>query len=468
MQKLKRLLRNFWQLLSLLLFALIYAFQFVPDGWVAGLGRDRAVVEFLDAVEPYLDPAASSHEVELFETTFSDAFDTVMEDYVDPPDATRLIDAAWTGIEALPATADGLAPNEVTDATVNAMLYSLTASSSYYNADFMREWQQLWTDDDHAGIGIRIVSRDGVVKIVQARPSRPAGRAGARPGDQIVAVNRQSVLNWSAADVALLVNGDVGAEVTLTLRRPGRDDFDLTVRREPTSRRYSETRLYGSIAYVGLFEVASDLAEQLSTDIERLQPQTGPGPDGLVLDLRGASSAYLRQVVPVADLFLEEGLPIVSAEGGAEPEPTYHDAAAPDLLAGVPMVVLINEDTAGLMQALAGSLQANRRAWILGAASPGDAYDTRYHRLPNEGAMWIAAHRVRMPDGRSLDAAGIEPDLRLIHDADAVPRGRHIDADRCPRRTDGWDVGIDCAIGVLEAGSIERFLGRAAYPATRR
>ncbi len=467
MQKLKNLLRSIWQFLALIFCVLIYSTQFIPDGWMTNLGRDRAVIDFLDAVEPYMDPTAPSHEVELFEKTFSDAFDTVMKDYVDPPDATRLIEAAWTGIEALPATADGLAPKEITDATIAAMLHALTASSSYRNADFMREWQRVWRDEDYVGIGIRMVSRDGVVKVVQTRPGRPAERAGVRSGDRIMAVDGESVMSWSAADVALLVNGDVGTDVTLTLRRPGRDDFDVTVRRERRSRRYSETRLYGSIAYVGLFQVASDLAEQLSDDIARLQSQAESGPDGIVLDLRGASSSYVHQIVPIADIFLAEGVPIVSTEGGGGPEPIYHDAAAPDQVAGVPIVVLINEDTAGVMQALAGSLQANRRAWILGSASPGSAYDKRYHRLPNEGAMWIAARRVRMPDGRSLDVAGIEPDLRLLHDSSAVPRGRFIDVDRCPRRTDSGNPGIDCAIGVLGAGSIDRFLRRGADPATR-
>ena len=456
----------------LLFFGLLVAAQFVSDDWYLDLNRDPAVVEFLDEVAPYLATDASSDEVRLFERTFSDAFDYVMEDYVDPPDAAALIDAAWSGVDSIPGSNAGIPTSKMTDAAIAAMLDGLSADSDYYDADFMREWNRLWTSDDYVGIGVRVLLRDGFIEVVLVQFDSPAERAGVRARDRIVAVDRVPVLNWSAGDAALRVGGEVGTDVTLTLRRQGRADFDITVRRERLSAGHVHTTLLGPVGYVRLYRAYGDVAEQLTEDLARLRQSQAHGPDGIILDLRGVSGGRMEEVAAIANLFLDEGVLIASEQGGSNRETVRYLADSLDQTAGVPMVVLIDDATGGVVQALAGAMQVNRRALILGAASPGNAYETWYRELPNEAAMWIAARRVRMPDGRSLDAVGIEPDLHILHnadaDADAMRHGRNVDADRCPERADRGDAVVDCAVAVLETGGIERFLDRIGGSGSRR
>lgn len=449
-----------WRLLLFGFLALIFLAQFVPEGVFVDYFRNPAVVEFLDDVEPYLDRSSRDREIELFERTFSKAFDRIMEDHVDPPDAAVLIDAALAGIVALPGAPNDLPPNRVADVSISAMLDALNTESSYATAEYA-EARRRWTDSDsYVGIGVTVRLRDGFAQIIQLQFEGPAERAGMRRGDRITAIDGQAVQAWTWVGVIDRLRGDVDTDVIMTVRREGRADFDVSIRRRRLHHQTVQARLVDSIGYLRLFESGDGASNRFGESLSRLQDQAAPALDGIVLDLRGISGGALEEVVAIADMFLDQGLLIARTQGRPESSDFRHDAVSPDRTAGTPVVVLVGGGTAGLAQTLAGTLQAHGRAWILGTPTPGGAYIKTSYWLPNDAAVWISSRRVFTPWGQSLDQAGIEPDLHIADETETTPpRGRQVDPDRCPQRIGGSDKSIDCAIALIESGGVGRFLG---------
>jgi carboxyl-terminal processing protease len=332
---------------------------------------------------------------------FGDIFERVRTGYVEPVDEQKLIQAA-----------------------IDGMLASLDPHSAYLppeNFEDMREQ----TKGEFGGLGIEVTMENGFVKVVAPIDDTPAARAGLQAGDFITHINGESVLGLTLSDAVDKMRGPVGSEINITLTREGTEEpFDVNIAREMIKIRAVRARAEGDVGVLRITTFNEQTYENLEDAVAELKEEIGEDKiQGYVLDLRNNPGGLLSQAIAVSDAFLETG-EIVSTRGRNLEEADRVNARPGDLTGGKPMVVLINEGSASASEIVAGALQDQRRAIILGAKSFGKGSVQTVMRLGEKGAMKLTTARYFTPSGRSIQALGIEPDIlveeRRVTDADAA------------------------------------------------
>ena len=317
---------------------------------------------------------------------FGDVFERVRADYVDPPTDQEMIESAITG-----------------------MLSALDPHSSYLNAKNFRE-MQVQTKGEFGGLGIEVTMENGLVKVVSPIDDTPAYRAGIEPGDLITHLDGEQILGLTLAQAVDKMRGRVGSDIGLTIRREGRESFDVTITRAVITIRSVRTRMEGDVGYIRITSFNEQAETGLKKAMGEFFDENGEDLVGFVLDLRNNPGGLLDQAVAVADAFLDKG-EIVSTRARL-PEDTQRFNARPgDLAAGLPVIVLINGGSASASEIVAGALQDHRRAILLGTQSFGKGSVQTIVPLPGHGAMRLTTARYYTPSGRSIQAEGIEPDI---------------------------------------------------------
>lgn len=261
------------------------------------------------------------------------------------------------------------------------------------------------TTGNYGGLGIQIDVRDGVIMVVAPLPETPAERAGVEAGDQIIAVDGKSTRDLNQDDAIKTLRGAPGTPVTLEVRRSGVQELmRFTLVRETIHFRSVQpgTMIEGGIGLVQLTPVSETSAEELKDEIEALRKR---GLAGLVLDLRGNPGGLLNQGVAVSDLFLDRGQQIVSTRGRAEGTSRIFAAEQDQPWPALPVVVLVNEYTASAAEIIAGALQDNDRAVILGTPTFGKGLVQSLFRLGDGRALKLTTARWYTPSGRSIQRA---------------------------------------------------------------
>jgi len=291
---------------------------------------------------------------------------------------------------------------KATQAAIQGMLSTLDPHSSYFPYS---EFKKLKEDQDSRffGIGVTIVQhRDGVY-VQSAVEGTPAARLGLRYGDRILEVDGKDARDWSSEQVSKNVRGGKDEPVTIKVERAGAEaPMYFTIVRDavplPTIRNAYMIRQ--SVAYVGLtggFQRSSD--EELRAAMKRLEEQ---GMRQLVLDLRGNPGGLLDQAIDVASEFLPRGLVVVSVKGRTEySEPIVYKSSGADP-ATVPLVVLVNRNTASASEIVAGAIQDHGRGLIVGETSFGKGLVQRIFQLPYNTGLTLTTARYYTPYGRSL------------------------------------------------------------------
>ncbi len=338
-------------------------------------------------------PAAEDADAEAPDTyelliLFGDVFERVRANYVEEVDDQDLIESAITG-----------------------MLTSLDPHSSYMNPKTYRE-MRVQTRGEFGGLGIEVTMENGLIKVVSPIDDTPAFRAGLEPGDLITHLDGEAVMGLTLQQAVDRMRGRVGTDITLTVRREGKDDFDVTITRAIIQIRSVRSRLEGGVAYVRITSFSENTHDGLETAVEQMRAEQGDRLAGLVLDLRNNPGGLLDQAVAVSDAFLEKG-EIVSTRSRDPEEGQRFNARPGDLIDGLPMVVLINGGSASASEIVAGALQDHRRALILGTQSFGKGSVQTIVPLPGHGAMRLTTARYYTPSGRSIQATGIEPDIEI-------------------------------------------------------
>ena len=317
---------------------------------------------------------------------FGDVFERVRADYVDPPTDQEMIESAIIG-----------------------MLSALDPHSSYLNAKNFRE-MQVQTKGEFGGLGIEVTMENGLVKVVSPIDDTPAYRAGIEPGDLITHLDGEQILGLTLAQAVDKMRGRVGSDIGLTIRREGRESFDVTITRAVITIRSVRTRMEGDVGYIRITSFNEQAETGLKKAMGEFFDENGEDLVGFVLDLRNNPGGLLDQAVAVADAFLDKG-EIVSTRARL-PEDTQRFNARPgDLAAGLPVIVLINGGSASASEIVAGALQDHRRAILLGTQSFGKGSVQTIVPLPGHGAMRLTTARYYTPSGRSIQAEGIEPDI---------------------------------------------------------
>ncbi len=317
---------------------------------------------------------------------FGEVFERVRSDYVEETGDSELIEAA-----------------------INGMLTSLDPHSSYLNADNYRD-MQVQTKGEFGGLGIEVTMEDGFVKVVSPIDDTPAFRAGIQPGDFITHLDGESVLGLTLTKAVEKMRGPVKTKIQLTIRRDGKEAFDVTITRAVIHIQSVRWRMEGDIGYIRVTTFNEQTETGLKDAIAQIRGGAKNGLKGVVLDLRNNPGGLLDQAVAGADVFLDKG-EIVSTRGRRPQSGQRFNAHTGDMLEGLPMVVMINGGSASASEIVAGALQDHRRAILLGTPSFGKGSVQTIIPLGNQGAMRLTTALYYTPSGRSIQAKGIEPDI---------------------------------------------------------
>jgi carboxyl-terminal processing protease len=266
----------------------------------------------------------------------------------------------------------------------------------------------------YPGVGVELDLRDGFVTVIAPLPGTPADSAGVRPGDRIVTVDDKPTFGLTMDEVQRLMRGPAGSRVTLGIERGDVDVAPVTLtRRVIEFHPVQDARLLKpGVAYVELATFSQEAARELRRAIDALR---GQGARALILDLRGNPGGLLEQGVEVADLFLDAGQGIVSTRGRtADADQQFSDGAAQPW-AGMPIVALVDSGSASAAEIVAGALQDNERAVLVGSPTYGKGSAQSLFPLREGHALKLTTARWFTPKGRTIErdstTGGIAPDL---------------------------------------------------------
>jgi carboxyl-terminal processing protease len=295
---------------------------------------------------------------------------------------------------------------------IRGMLEGLDPHSAYLDETAYSELQE-GTTGEFGGLGIEIGSEDGLIKIISPIDDTPASRAGIQAGDTIIRLDGAPVRDMSINEAVKKMRGEVGTSIELTLMREGvAQPLELQLVRDRIKIRSVRSReLEPGLGYLRVSAFQANTGDDFVAELGRLKAGKD-GLKGLILDLRNNPGGVLGAAVAVSDAFLESGR-IVYTEGRVADARMSFDAKAPDLLAGAPLVVLINEGSASASEIVAGALQDRGRAVLMGRKSFGKGSVQTILPMNDESAIKITTARYFTPSGRSIQAQGVVPDIEI-------------------------------------------------------
>src|SRR4051794_9262565 len=308
---------------------------------------------------------------------------------------------------------------------IDGMLAALDPHSSYAEGD---EFQSLkaTTDGNYGGIGLSVVSEDGVVKVISPTEDTPAWRAGIKSGDYITHVNGELLYGMTSDEAVDKMKGQPGTPVKITIVRPGRDKpFDVALVRERIELRPVKWEVKDGVGYLNINTFAGNVGEQTKAALVAIDKATGGHPIGYVVDLRSNPGGLLDQAVDVADDFLDSG-EIVSQRGRTKDDIERYYARPGDMAHGLPVIVLTDAGTASASEIVAGALQDHRRALIMGETSFGKGSVQTVVQTGPDAALRLTTARYYTPSGRSVQAGGIQPDVEVPQLSDSDYKDRKV------------------------------------------
>jgi carboxyl-terminal processing protease len=305
---------------------------------------------------------------------------------------------------------DDVSDDSLVESAINGMLTSLDPHSNYLNTKNFND-MKVQTRGEFGGLGIEVSMENGLVKVVSPIDDTPAARAGLKPGDLITHLDGDPVQGMTLPEAVEKMRGPVSSEIKLTIRREGKDPFDVKLIRATVKIQSVRSHLEGdNIAYIRITTFNEQTDVGLNNAIKNLKQQAGGKLLGVILDLRNDPGGLLDQAVAVSDAFLEKG-EIVSTRGRRSEDAQRYNARPGDIAAGLPIAVLINGGSASASEIVAGALQDHHRAILLGTRSFGKGSVQTIIPLPGHGAMRLTTARYYTPSGRSIQAKGIDPDI---------------------------------------------------------
>ncbi len=340
---------------------------------------------------------------------FTEVFGRIKSDYVEPVPDKKLITEAITG-----------------------MLAGLDPHSSYLDADAFRELQ-VGTQGEFGGLGIEVGMEDGLVKVVSPIDDSPAFRAGIKPGDLIVKLDETAVKGMTLNDAVKRMRGKPNTQIVLTIVRKGEPKpIVVTLTRAVIKIQSVKYKLLEpGYAYFRVSQFQEHTGETLAKAIDTVFKQNQGPMRGMVLDLRNDPGGLLNGAVAVSAAFLPQKALVVYTDGRTEDAKMRLTASPENYLRGggrlredylaklppetknVPMVVLVNSGSASASEIVAGALQDHKRAVIMGTPTFGKGSVQTILPLGNSTAIKLTTARYYTPNGRSIQAKGIVPDIAL-------------------------------------------------------
>jgi len=322
--------------------------------------------------------------------TFSDVFGRIKNDYVEEVGDKELLENAIRG-----------------------MLAGLDPHSAYLDQEQFKELQ-VGTTGQFGGLGIEVGMEDGFVKVIAPIDDTPAQRAGIKAGDLIIRLDDTPVKGLTLNDAVKIMRGKPGTVLGLTVIREGAEQpLKIDIKRAVIKVKSVKQRMLDKgFGYVRISQFQSKTADNMVDAIEKLKKEAGGSLKGMVLDLRNNPGGVLNGAVAVSDAFLKKGL-IVYTEGRVCDSKLRFNATPDDILNGAPMIVLVNQGSASASEIVSGALQDHHRAIIVGSRTFGNGSVQTILPLSNGTAVKLTTARYYTPSGRSIQAEGIEPDIKL-------------------------------------------------------
>ena len=365
--------------------------------------------------------------------TFADVFSAIKQGYVEPVDDKKLITYAISG-----------------------MLSNLDPHSTYLDADAFKDLQ-VSTQGEFGGLGIEVGMEDGLIKVVSPIEDTPAYKAGIQAGDFIVKLDDTSVRGLTLADAVKRMRGKPKTPIRLTIVRKGEaKPFEITVIRDKIKVASIKSKLVDpGYGYVRITQFQEETTVDLVKALAKLTKENKESLRGLVLDLRNDPGGLLNSAVGVSAAFLPAKTLVVSTDGRTDDAKRkflaipddYQRGERGDVLAGLPanakdmpMIVLVNGGSASASEIVAGALQDQKRAVIVGTQTFGKGSVQTVLPLSANTAIKLTTARYYTPSGRSIQAKGITPDVVVEETPNGVSRIRtkeadlenHLDNDRDP------------------------------------
>jgi carboxyl-terminal processing protease len=321
--------------------------------------------------------------------TFMDVFNQVRANYVDKVDDHVLVKGA-----------------------IDGMLAALDPHSSYMEGTDYSSLKTT-TDGNYGGLGLSVTMEDGAVKVITPTEDTPADKAGMKAGDYITHIDGQLLYGLELDEAVDKMRGPPGSKITLTVVRPGRDKpFDVTITRARIELRPVKWEIRDGVGYININSFAGNTGAATEAALTAIDKATGGHPIGYVVDLRSNPGGLLNEAVRVSDAFLDHG-EIVSERGRDKSDFQSWSAKPGDMAHGLPVIVLVDVGSASAAEIVAGALQDQRRALVMGERSFGKGSVQGVQELTPTSALRLTIARYYTPSGRSVQAGGIDPDIEV-------------------------------------------------------
>ena len=334
--------------------------------------------------------AYSQNNTKLYEKIdlFSEVLEKIQKEYVEEVDQAETMDAA-----------------------INGVLQSLDPYSGYMNPDVFRESQQE-TTGEFGGLGIEVSMEAGVVKVISPIDNTPAAKAGVKAGDYIVRIDGEQVQGKTLMEAVNLMRGPVGSSIEITIRRKGLKKAKIIkiIREIIEIQSVVSKHIKNKVGYLRLRSFNQNSGSQLKKEILKIEKNKKT--IGYILDLRNNPGGLLSQAVNITDFFLDHG-EIVSTKGRKIRENRKFFAEKGDQINGKPLIILINGGSASAAEIVAGALQDQKRAILLGEATYGKGSVQSIIPLRNKGAIRLTVSKYYLPSGKSISEVGVKPDIKV-------------------------------------------------------
>ena len=300
---------------------------------------------------------------------------------------------------------------EIIDSAINGALQSLDPFSAYMNPKVFEE-SQSETSGEFGGLGIEVSMESGVIIVIAPIDDTPASKAGIKAGDYIVKINGEQVQGKTLMEAVNLMRGPVGTSIEITVRRKGlRKAKIFKITREIIEIKSVISKIVDNkVGYLRLRAFNKNSSSQLKKEISKIEKNKKLV--GYILDLRNNPGGLLSQAVTISDFFLNDG-EIVSTKGRKKRENRKFFAKKGDKIDGKPLIVLINNGSASASEIVAGALQDQKRAILLGETTFGKGSVQSIIPLKNRGAIRLTISKYYLPSGKSISEVGVVPDIKV-------------------------------------------------------
>ena len=343
------------------------------------------------ALVPVTTSSLAAADVDTYKEleTFMGVFERVRANYVDKVDDHTLIKGA-----------------------IDGMLASLDPHSSYLEASDFQQMKTT-TDGNYGGLGLSVTMEDGTVKVIAPTEDTPADRAGIKAGDYITHIDGELIYGLSLDEAVEKMRGAPGSGIKLTIVRPGRDKpFDVALNRERIELRPVKWEIKDGVGIININSFSANVGAATEAALKSIDKALGGKPTGYIVDLRSNPGGLLDQAIEVSDAFLDRG-EIVSERGREKDDIERFYATPGDLAGGRPIIVLVDAGSASAAEIVAGALQDQRRAIVMGERSFGKGSVQTVIQLDQQSALRLTTARYFTPSGKSVQAGGIDPDIAV-------------------------------------------------------